>query len=368
MYRIEELEELISCTYPNQVSNETQARRRTDIIALQDMIQAAIDENTLEFAVQEERLEIFQTLAGEKIFIQYPGKESTETGTNRRPYDFRPRIMTSNGEMVRDLVFADMWGLVEDLNKQQHQMLKLMACIFFRMGRMLFHDYVEKDYQCELLDQNENVIGKTVRHLSWYEFNIDSSIMESLNFHSPRLHIDGNVEISLEAFVCFFELLLQNEDSKYYDKKKNLSSGRIPTSDSMLLLSSALYGKIRLSVLLQRFVSGFGVARCMTNEIETATDGLVVIVNRKKELLTFFEEQHIGFRVGASITVEGTSYRIAIKVPKNKIAILSQDNTESRLAISSKGWTVFTLDDLLDEGVFCSIKETVMENETSENI
>ena len=192
--------------------------------------------------------------------------------------------------------------------------------------------------------------------------------MESLNFHSPRLHIDGNVEISLEAFVCFFELLLQNEDSKYYDKKKNLSSGRIPTSDSMLLLSSALYGKIRLSVLLQRFVSGFGVARCMTNEIETATDGLVVIVNRKKELLTFFEEQHIGFRVGASITVEGTSYRIAIKVPKNKIAILSQDNTESRLAISSKGWTVFTLDDLLDEGVFCSIKETVMENETSENI
>ena len=150
MYRIEELEELISCTYPNQVSNETQARRRTDIIALQDMIQAAIDENTLEFAVQEERLEIFQTLAGEKIFIQYPGKESTETGTNRRPYDFRPRIMTSNGEMVRDLVFADMWGLVEDLNKQQHQMLKLMACIFFRMVRMLFHDYVEKDYQCEL--------------------------------------------------------------------------------------------------------------------------------------------------------------------------------------------------------------------------
>lgn len=351
MYNIEQLENLLKCTYPVKVSPETQNKRITNIRALQQLVGDAIEENDLVHQTSEERLHIFTTQRGEKIFIQYPGKESTLTGDKLRRFDFRPRIMTSSGEMLRDLVFADMWGLIEDLNTQQHRLLKLMAAIFFRLGRMTFHTEVDKDYSCEALDSNENIVSTSFRHLNWFEFSIDTQVMESLNFHAENLIVDGK-SISLEAFLCFFELLLQNEDSKYYDKKGDLSSGRIPTSDSMLLLSSVLFGRIRLSTLLQRFVSGFGVARCGIDEIESATDGLVHIVDRKKELKDYLENHNIVFRESSYITVRGQSYCALLKTASPKIAILSSVSEQVKNELLSVGWAVYDINDLIEDEAY----------------
>lgn len=347
MYYIKQLESLIRCTYPTKVSPRTQKRRLDNINAVQKLVGEAVEENNLSHVNREERLHIFTTQRGEKIFIQYPGKESTLSGEKYRKCDFRPRIMTSTGEMLRDLVFADMWGLIEDLNTQQHRLLKIMAAIFFRLGRMTLHREVDKDYTCETLDSDENVIASSVRHLHWYEFHVDDEIMESLNFHAENLIVDGK-EISLEAFLCFFELILQNEDSKYYDKKGNLSSGRIPTSDSMLLLSSALFGRIKLSVLLQRFVSGFGVAHCGIDEVESATDGLIKIVDRKQELKSYLESRHITVRENSIITVRGKGYSVLLKTTTPRIAILSNATDDARNDLVSAGWTVYDVDELTD--------------------
>ena len=103
MYRISELEEALKCTYPNSVSPETQNRRMRNINALQSLISAAIVERGLEYGLLEERLHLFTTKAGEKVYIQYPGKESAAEGANQRRFDFRPRIMTADGTMVRYL-------------------------------------------------------------------------------------------------------------------------------------------------------------------------------------------------------------------------------------------------------------------------
>lgn len=96
MYRISELEECLKCTYPVSISPETRDRRKTNTLALQSLVESAIDERNLKYGVLEERLHLFTTKSGEKVFIQYPGKESIAEGGNRRQFDFRPRIMTAD--------------------------------------------------------------------------------------------------------------------------------------------------------------------------------------------------------------------------------------------------------------------------------
>ena len=351
MYNIEQLENLLKSTYPIKVTPDTQNKRLVNIQAIQHLIGVAIEENNLSHQVVEERLHIYTTQCGEKIFIQYPGKESTLAGDKYRKYDFRPRIMTASGEMLRDLVFADMWGLIEELNSQQHRILKLMAAIFFRLGRMTFHDEVDKDYVCESLDANEVVTSTSSRHINWFEFCINQEIMESLNFHAESLIVDEKT-ISLEAFLCFFELILQNEDSKYYDIKGNLSSGRISTSDSMLLLSAALFGRIKLSVLLQRFVSGHGVAHCGIDEIESATDGLVHIVDRKKEIKEYYEANGITVRENSYITIQGVKYFTLLKTTSPKVALCTTVSEQAKNALVGAGWTVYAICDLTEDNIY----------------
>ena len=357
MYRISELEENLKCTYPTSVSAETQERRMTNINALQNLVSSAIDERGLRYGALEERLHLFTTKAGEKVFIQYPGKESILLGPNQRKYDFRPRIMAADGSMVRDLVFADMWSLVEDLNSQIHSLLKSMACLFFRMGRMTIHRLKKANYPYEIIDASGSVCEKGSRTLNWYSLDLEQGVIDTFDYLAPALHVNNDTSISLEAFIYFFEMILHNEDNKYYDKKGNLSSGRIPTSDSMLLLSSNLIGKTSLSELLQRFVSGFGVAKCLVGEIGDATEGLVKIVDRKKELANYLSEKGISYRESSNITVRGNSYGVVIKTSSPRVAILRRNDPVAKGALESARWEVYSLDDLLaDEAfeIFCS--------------
>ena len=352
MFRVDELERHFKCTYPNSVSDETQKRRRTNISALQSLVMSAIEENSLRYGVLEERLHLFTTVTGEKIYIQYPGKESAAAGENRREMDFRPRIMAADGTMVRDLVFADMWRLVEDLNHRIHALLKTMACLFFRLGRMTLHDCEEAEYSYELVNSDGTVCGTGTRRLSWYRVHFEQEVLDSFSIYAPELVVDAAPPVSLEAFIYFFEMILQNEDSKYYDKKHDLTSGRIPTSDSMLLLSSNLFGITAVSELLQRFVSGRGVATCRTEEIAGATDGLVKIVNRKKELCDWLESRGIRYLSGVYISVNKKKYRAAVKTNSPKTAVLTAADSSARTALEGVGWTVFSLDELVPDEAF----------------
>lgn len=361
MYRISEMENALKCTYPDKVTSETQQMRQADIDALQALVRTAKQEQNLSFGEKEERLLLFTSQAGEKIYIQYPGKETTNTGDRYRQYDFRPRIMSADGSMIIDMAFADMWEVVEELNRRYHDILKLLACIFFRMGRMTLHEKVEKTYICEVVDMDDSVVESSTRNLDWYVFSMDE-YMESLNHSVETITIRENQSISIEAFLYFFELILQNEDSKYYDKKHNLSSGRIPTSNSMLLLASYHFGHTSLPVLLQKFVSGNGVANCTTSEINSATAGLVSIVNRKQDIISYFNDHVIQYRKDSSITVNGYTISVAIKTQVPKIAILSKKNEEKSNKLTEKGWRVYCFDGLIPENSyedFLSNYETV---------
>ena len=154
-------------------------------------------------------------------------------------------------------------------------------------------------------------------------------------------------------------MILQYEDIKYHYKKKDLSSGRITTSDSMLLLVSYFNGHTTLSTLLQRFVSGFGVGKCQTNEIEPATEGLIKIVNRKKELCNLLDSMGISYRENSIISVSGTKYNISLKLPSPKIAILSVSTPSTEAELTKKGWRVFNFEDSVSETYFSNLKSAI---------
>ena len=117
----------------------------------------------------------------------------------------------------------------------------------------------------------------------------------------------------------------------------------------MLLLSSNLYGFTKTSVILQRFVSGFGVANCRMDEIEPATGGLVRLVDRKSELISLFNEKSIAYVAGGYITVNKVSYGIVIKTASPKVVVIPKNDGAAITALTGRGWKVFVLDDLLDQ-------------------
>ena len=341
-----QLEEALSISYPLEVTQETQKKRMTNIESIINLVKTAKNNNQLVYEQKEERIELYTTSAGEKITIQYPGKETVNSQPAKiRPYDFRPRIILPNGDIVRDLVFADMWSIFETVDKDYHLLTKSLAALFFRMGRMIDYDLVTEDYHYEVIDIVSNsVLLSGTKTLSWYKFSLASDIIDELNHDVFSIPIDNNQVISFEAFLYFFSLILENEDIKYYYKKNNLSSGRIPTSDSMLMLASHFSGATSLSALLQRFVSGFGVGKCLTSEIGPATSNIIKIVDLKQEIVDYLSLNNIQYKENATIYVSGKTISVLVKVKSHNIAILKKPDSNKEAALSSKNWIVFDIE------------------------
>lgn len=352
MLNLPQLEDVMKTCYPTSISTTTQLKRRANIDSLWALIDNAKSENTLRYGKKEERMELFHTAAGEIISIQYPGKESIEPNEKERPYDFRPKIQTSDGTVLRDFVFKDMWSLVEHLNNSHPDMLKVLAALFFQLGRMTLHCRKTETYHCTILDGNGIEISSVERDFTWNKLSIRDDIIESLNFFIPLVNVDESTSISFEAFLYFFDLILQNEDSKYYYKKGNLTSGRIQTSDSMLLLVSHFLRYTPLSTLLQRYVSGFGVGKCLSSEIEPATDGLVKLVDRKEQLKKQLEEANINYVINRPITIDGERIQVSLKTDEPKIAIISCNDDEKKSKLESKSWTVFDFESAIDSDYY----------------
>lgn len=348
MLNLPQLEDAMKTNYPTSISNATQKKRKENIDAIWNLINSQKRQYELKYEEQEERVEIFHTSAGEVISIQFPGKESIENGDRNRPYDFRPKIQTADGVALRDFVFKDMWSLVERINATHSDMLKTLATLFFQLGRMTNHALTTEEYRCVLLNANGQEISTSTESITWNKLTINEDVLESLNFFIPSVHIDEETSISFEAFLYFFDMILQNEDSKYYYKKENLSSGRIQTSDSMLLLVSHFRRHTSLSTLLQRYVSGFGVGKCLSSEIEPATGNLVKLVNRKEELSEYLTNIDIGFVINRPITVDGERIQTSLKTNSPKIAVLNKADFSKKAKLESSNWQVFDFESAID--------------------
>ncbi len=87
------------------------------------------------------------------------------------------------------------------------------------------------------------------------------SVLSHLILGLKVLFFFDKYKISYEAFIYFFELILQNEDGKYYDKKVIFLQGELILAIPCFLLASFFAGFTGISSLLHLFVRGKGIGK-----------------------------------------------------------------------------------------------------------
>jgi hypothetical protein len=225
-------------------------------------------------------------MQNEKIYIQLPGKESRNPIP--MPYDFRPKLECTDGSLAKDATFEDIWEILEKIGRIHNGYLCYVAALFFRMGYM--YDYVKTcgSYNCLAIqmdgDKTLDVQFCAPTVLDWYHMDFSEDVWHTLNALINNVTISSGQEISFEAFIKYMDLLLQNEDCKYYYKKailKNdgsykLQNGRVPTCNSGLFVIDYLKGRNSFSALLGGF--RYGVAKYSPDDYPVVTEGIVTYI------------------------------------------------------------------------------------------
>ena len=285
----DELSKLLIADYSSRTSNkESREKRKWNINSFNKL-----DRRRLEYGNREKRLLLYTTLEGEKVYIQYPGKESTENP--EMPLDFRPRVKLKSGEFAIDLSFGAIWDILDDISIKHKAYLKYIAALFFRLAYM--YEYIQgtEDYLCEFVKMyqtEEKIEGLENVSFNWYSLLLHEDVWYTLNDKIGWIDLGNNRKISFEGFIKMIDLLFQNEDCKYYYKnvvinkkdKYDLSNGRLNSGAANLFILNYLEGNVKLSKLLDAFQKSKGVPTINKKEYSVVTDGIVINVDMESRL------------------------------------------------------------------------------------
>lgn len=257
-------------TYDFHIKRLAEEKRKYNIQAFSEL-----QREGLEFRKIERKLYIYDTKNNERIWIQYPGKETL----NGKPWDFRPKMSIQNGKnTLPDLAFPDIWDDLAEIQTGNSEVLSVLAAILFRMAFMV--GYKKKTKVCQFEDVNietKQIIN--IGHLehSFYVPELDEKIVIELQNQIGYLR-----GASLEAYLLYNDLLAQNEDCKYYYRdiyekgvKWNSSVGRRNTLLTHLSVIEYIQGGAKFSEIMNRFQKGRGVAPITLNSISTITNGII---------------------------------------------------------------------------------------------
>lgn len=234
----------------------------------------------------EKLILLYETLNNEKVYIQFPGKESI--GTPQMALDFRPKIQLSTDEFIIDLSFGAIWDILDVIGKKYKAYLSYVASIFFRLGYM--SNYVEhnEEYKCFELNTGTGELNEIkYEKLNWFGINLPEDVWFTLNDKIGLIELENGQKISFEGFIKLVDLLFQNEDCKYYyknvviNKKENykLDNGRINSSAANLLILNYLQGNVKISRLLDAFQQSRGVPSFRKSDYSNVTDGIVINID-----------------------------------------------------------------------------------------
>ena len=278
-----ELRERLKIEYNKKdVLKESKRKRKKNIASF-----LGISRDSLKYGVKEKRILLYETLKGEKIYIQYPGKESTNK--EPRPLDFRPELETVNGTFMQNITFGYIWDILDEIGRTHNGYLCLIAALIIKEEYMYDYQMCNEQYESYIVDYENNKVSKdSPLTLEWYKLNLDDEVWFTLNDKVGDIKINNNEVISLEAFIKFIDLLFQNEDCKYYyinkvEKGKvstideyDLKNGRNSSGDANLAILSYLQKKKKLSDLLNEFQKGRGVTSYRKSDYSIVTDDIVV--------------------------------------------------------------------------------------------
>lgn len=237
---------------------------------------SSIDRSGLKFNKIERRLLMREFSTGEKLYIQFPGKETAREKAPR-PWDFRPKLQLSNGEWLKDLSFKDIWDDLysfRDINAD----MSYIATLFFRIAYMMDATKTTKTLPYEDIDRDGNIISRGNMEFTWCEYLPDQEIIDGAHISPEALR-----GASLFPYLAYNDYLAQNEDCKYYYRatyeKNEKWDGKIGRTNTLLTHMSIIAfieDKLRFTEITDMFQRGQGVAPIRLNMIEDITDGRVV--------------------------------------------------------------------------------------------
>ena len=250
------------------VNAETKEKQLINIKAFSEL-----PKDGLEFGISERRVVVYRTAVGEEISVQYPGKESIRARGNR-PWDFRPKLHTPDGTALKDLSFPDIWDDLSNLHTADKETLSFLAAVFFRMAFMV--NYTQSDEEYDYINLEGGSKGNL--RLNMYKPNLSPDVLRELQ---ERIGVMPR-NVSLEGYLLYNDLLVQNEDCKYYyralherNEAWNFKTGRINTLFSHLSVIEFLQGGITFSEVMLRFQRGMGVAPCPIKNLDAITGGII---------------------------------------------------------------------------------------------
>lgn len=266
--------ECLQMVYRRDTNANSVEKRMRNVLSF-----AGLDRTNLIFSQKERRLLLHETNCGEKIYIQYPGKETVSKSPDKiRPWDFRPKLLLPSGEFLKDLSFPNIWDDLADMHDADGEVLSILASLFFRMAFM--EGFIERTESCSFYDfevtsgrqYNQGMIS-----FSWYKPNLPMDIIRDIQ------HIIGPIRgASLEAYLIYNDLLVQNEDCKYYYRDVeirhddwNSKVGRHNTLLSHISVIEYLQGRITFSEIMSRFQRGMGVAPVTVGRMPDITNNLI---------------------------------------------------------------------------------------------
>ncbi|NEU59211.1 hypothetical protein [Halorussus sp. MSC15.2] len=244
-----------------------------------------LSRENLEHNQREKQIEMVETKEGERLLIQYPGKEAIRDEDDHRPWDFRPRTLFPNGSYGPDLSFRDVWDTLfekfEALGEEGIEPARALAALFYRMAFMVDH---RRDYDVETQTRRINGADEPLsefwgeQHPTMLRYEPPVDVVQALSEVVPEL---GGM--SLEAFLHYNDLMAWNEDCKYYYGKTDGGetdwdwprTGRINTLLTHISILGIITGDLNLSGVLNKFQRGRGVGPITRSEAEAITDGIL---------------------------------------------------------------------------------------------
>lgn len=198
------------------------------------------------------RILLYETLVGERVFMQYPGIESTREGRRQYALDARPVLQKADGSYSEDMDFKRIWDIIDRVGQDHRADIDILATIFLKIAYMIDYRHNEGEYFSEIIDvETDSVLSSRNMHFIWNSLDIDLDVLETLNdCFGPQ---NG---ISLEGFLYYNDLLAQNEDCKYHylqGDSWNKTAGRINNCLSHLTVISHIRGAIGISKLIDSF-------------------------------------------------------------------------------------------------------------------
>jgi len=240
----------------------------------------------LSYEKKERQLLMHTTHSGERIFIQYPGKESRTYNRKKetaiRPWDFRPILYTPrNNRPHEDMSFGAMWATIFEtadriMGKNKKEILRMLAALLYRMAFMLDHTQLKTfNTQCRDISYKKNgkikLSGETRKKLpTLLKYEPNQQVLDYIAKKCPHWG-----KMSFEGFLFYNELLVWNEDCKYYyrnyhvrdDGKWINSIGRVNTLLTHIRILGYILGDVLLSDIFNDFARQKGISPASDDEV-----------------------------------------------------------------------------------------------------